>query len=274
LNCARANQIKPRKILKSGNRRGNKVASKTILLVAKNIGEYSKLTQNLQYFGYNILECQSGRQALERANATHPDFILAELDISDMDGIELCWMVRETSQVPLVPFVLLADSVAGEIQINGLRSGVDAFVLKTAPIREIITHVEALFKRFEQFQSQANPPAKSLSGTSPDFSILEILQVLNMSKKSGTLKIVGEDRLGRAGLLDGNLTWAETGLYEGEEALAEMIQWEPVQFEFEKDLIFTKLNIRRPTMEVILNCTTVLDENQNAQAKAAEPAPK
>lgn len=250
------------------------MASKTILFVAKNFETYSRLTHNLQYFGYNVLESQSGRQALEQANAAHPDFILAELDIADMDGIELCWMVRETSQVPLVPFILLADSVAGEIQINGLRSGVDAFLPKTAPIREIITHVEALFKRIEQFQSLVVAPKKSLTGISPDFTILEILQLLNMAKKSGTLKIAGTDRLGRVGLLDGNLTWAETGLYEGEDALAEMIQWEPVQFEFEKDLIFTKLNIRRPTMEVILNCTSVLDEKQNEQTKSTEAAVK
>lgn len=250
------------------------MASKTILIVVKKTDFCTKLTQNLQYFGYATLQCESGRQALERVNSNHPDFILAELEISDMDGIELCWMVRETSQAPLVPFILLADSIADEIRINGLRSGVDAFLLKSAPIREIITHVEALFKRVEQFQAQSPAPVKSLCGFSPDFSILEILQLLNISKKSGTLKIMGNEKMGRVGMLDGNLTWAEAGLYEGEDALAEIIQWDKVNFEFEKDLIFTKLNIHRPTMEVILGCTTALDEKNNTTGPESKTVAK
>ena len=242
------------------------MSPKSILIVAKKNDFYAKLIQNLQYFGYDTKECVTGREALELVNSSQPDFILAELEISNMDGIELCWMVRETSQYPLIPFILLVDSIAGEIKINGLRSGVDAFLLKTAPIREIVTHVEALFKRTEQFQSQSITPVKSLCGFSPDFSILEILQLLNMSKKSGTMKIVTENTLGRVGILDGNLTWAETGLYEGEDALSEIIQWEKLKFEFEKDLIFTKLNIHRPTMEVLLSCTTVIDEKMHSLA--------
>lgn len=233
---------------------------KQILFAINDPAFFKELIEKLQYFGFETNVCLKGREAIEYVNSNQPDMVLAELDLADRDGIELCWLIRETSRHPAIPFILLTNQIEGEIKINGLRSGVDAFIEKHAPTREIVTHIEALFKRVVQFKEDNPLPVKSLAGIFPDFSLLEILQLLNMSKKSGTLKVFSQKATGRIGLLDGNLTWAELNLYEGEDAVTELVGWKKASFEFEKDLIFTKKNITRPTMEVLLNCSNRLDE--------------
>jgi len=236
------------------------VNRRNILIVVNQLESYQKLARSLQKYGYHPYQCLSGEVALKYVNREPPDFILAEMNLADMEGIKLCWLVRETSKAPTIPFVLVTDTKDDEVKINGLRSGVDAFIKPNASARELITLIEALFKRMEQFQSQSTFPRKSLIGNIPDFSLLEIIQLLHLSKKTGVLTLFNEKNTGKIALIDGNLSWAEMKFYEGETAIVQMLEWKPARFEFERDVRFEKMNIQRSTMEVILNCTAILDE--------------
>lgn len=247
---------------------------KQILVVGASTEAFKEVEKNLTYFGYLTRKCATGRETIELVNSAPPDFILAEIELEDMDGIELCWLLRETSKEPGIPFILLTEKSDGEdaeIKINALRSGVDALISKKAPSRELITHIESLFKRMEQLHKQEQKPHYALSGFLADFSMLEVLQMLHMSKKSGTLRIVEESESGRIGFLDGNMNWAKLNLIEGEDAVSEMVLWQTGFFEFDKNLITNRLNIKRSTMEVILNCSTLLDEKKEAMNKNAIP---
>ena len=58
---------------------------------------------------YNVIEAENGEQAFELANREKPDLIISDIMMPQMDGIELCWMIRENSDIPLVPFIFLTS---------------------------------------------------------------------------------------------------------------------------------------------------------------------
>lgn len=233
---------------------------KKILLAINDSTISQRLISELTQYGYTVVHFQKGSKAIEFANSGLPDFMLAEIQLPDMDGIELCWIIRETSKVPDIPFMLLTDKDDPEIRINGFRSGADAFVVKPGSMREIVTRIETLIKRIDSSRKSSANIYHSLCGTIPDFSFMEILQILNTAKKSGTLTIKTTENVGKIGFLKGNLVWGEQDLLEGEAAIMEISQWNKAVFEFEKDLVFKKRNIHKPTMEIILNCCNLLDE--------------
>jgi CheY-like chemotaxis protein len=241
----------------------------------KNLIQSGTLAIYLQDDGYKTRECNTGKKALEYVDSPGPALILSDLSLTDMNGIELCWRIRETSRHPNIPFILLVENNDPEIRINGLRSGVDAFVRKNASRREILTYIEAILNRHKNYRRRPDATTPSLSAKMPDFTLIEILQILNLTHKTGTLRIVSAEETGEIGLQDGNLLWAKApGKSEGEAAIAEMVLLDNVIFEFDTNQVPEKANIQRPTMEIILTCCSLLDEKRLAMENKPMPSEK
>ncbi|MBN1352345.1 response regulator [candidate division KSB1 bacterium] len=235
---------------------------KQILLVTAEKSLTSRLVSGLTHYGYTVVHFETGSKGLEFANTSVPGFILADLQLPDMDGIELCWMIRETSKVPDIPFMLLTNSNDPEIRINGFRSGADAFMQQSGSIREIVTRIETLWRRIKPASKSQVTRYASLCGNLPDFSLMEVFQFLNMTRKSGTLTIESAENVGKIGIENGNLTWAEQDLLESENAIFEIALWQQGSFKFEKDILFAKKNISKSTMDIILSCCNLIDEKR------------
>jgi DNA-binding response OmpR family regulator len=246
-----------------------------IMIAMNNPIQSGTMAIYLQDDGYKTRECNSGKKVLEYINSLLPALILSDLTLTDMNGIELCWRIRETSRHPNVPFILLIENDDPEIRINGLRSGVDAFVRKNASRREILTNIEAILNRHKNYRRRPDATTPSLFAKMPDFTLIEILQILNLTHKSGTLRIMSEKETGEIGLQDGKLLWANApGKSEGEAAIAEMVLLDNISFEFDTNQVQEKANIQRPTMEIILTCCSLLDEKRLAMENKPIPPEK
>lgn len=246
-----------------------------VIIAMKNPIQSGTMAIYLQDDGYKTRECSTGKKALELVDSLIPTLILSELALTDMNGIELCWRIRKTSQHPHIPFILLLENDDTEIRINGLRSGVDAFILKNASRREILTNIEAILNRHINHRRQSGAKAPSLSAKMPDFTLIEILQILNLTHKTGTLKIISDEGTGEIGIRDGNLHWAESSAKsEGEAAIAELVLLDNTVFEFDTNRVQAKTNIQRPTMEIILTCCSLLDEKRLAIKKMSSSSGK
>jgi len=244
------------------------VTQEKIFIVTASESYFKQLAQQLEKYGYPTRRCETGQAALECIEEQKPRLILAELNLPEPpNGIELCWQIREMSQFPAIPFILLTDTKDDEIRINGLRSGVDSFVHPDISGRELITYIEALLKRFDQIYRQAQIFQKPLTGHFPEFTFLEILQLLHNSQKTGLLTIDFSRQTGKIGFTEGKITGAEVATSAGEDALAVMVNWANAYFQFEPEQRYPDHNMQRGTMEVILKCGSYLDE-QEVEVKA------
>jgi two-component system, OmpR family, KDP operon response regulator KdpE len=94
--------------------------------------------------GYEVKSASDGESALNLALDWIPDLIVTDLSMPGMTGIELCRLVRERSQVPIIVL-----SVRGEekTKIEALDAGADDYVTKPFSVNELLARVRANLRR-------------------------------------------------------------------------------------------------------------------------------
>lgn len=85
-----------------------------------------------------------GAEALRMAEEREPDLLVLDINMPEMDGLELCRKLRQTSEVP----ILFLSSRDDEIdRILGLELGADDYVTKPFSPRELVARINAILKR-------------------------------------------------------------------------------------------------------------------------------
>jgi len=237
-----------------------------ILIVDDNPNVLKLLNISLSKAGYEIVEAENGEVAFEVANKEIPDLIISDIMMPQMDGIELCWMIRENSKVPLVPFIFLTSFDDSEMEIRGFRAGADEYLNKPIDRKELLERVAELLDRTQKLKTieDKTDTKKSFAGELKDLSIVELVQMLNLNKKSGVLKIEGKGS-GEIYLQGGQLIGAKSGDQEGEEAIYELVTYEKGTFNFEVSDEEFPNNIKSGTMNVIMEACRIMDESRHGE---------
>jgi two-component system OmpR family response regulator len=107
-----------------------------------------RITDVLEYAlkaeGYEVQTAQRGREAIQLAKRSAPGLIVLDVGLPDIDGFEVCRMVRTFSEVP----VLFLTSRADEIdRVVGLEIGGDDYVVKPFSPRELLARIKAILRR-------------------------------------------------------------------------------------------------------------------------------
>jgi response regulator RpfG family c-di-GMP phosphodiesterase len=241
--------------------------SHKILIVDDNPSVLKLLNISLSKAGYNIVEADNGETAFEVANREYPDLIISDIMMPQMDGIELCWMIRENSKVPLVPFIFLTSFDDSEMEIRGFRAGADEYLSKPIDRKELLERVADLLKRtgkLKTYEDTSNKK-KGFSGDLNELSIVELVQMLNLNKKSGILIIDSDTIKGEIYLREGQLVGAKTLNNEGEKAVYDLAALEKGAFNFELSDEKYDHNINNSTMNVIMEACRIMDEKRHSE---------
>ena len=94
--------------------------------------------------GYDVRAAADGLSALDTFNEWHPDLVITDLGMPNMDGIELCRRLRAISQVPII---VLSAKGEEQTKVEALDTGTDDFVTKPFGIDELLARVRASLRR-------------------------------------------------------------------------------------------------------------------------------
>jgi two-component system, sensor histidine kinase len=112
----------------------------------------SKMLRNA---GFRVLEAATGAEALECARATHPDLIVLDIRLPDIDGMEVCRRLKtDTDTASSLILHTSATFASIDLKVRGLDLGGDGFLAQPFTSQELIATVKALLrlKRVEEFQ--------------------------------------------------------------------------------------------------------------------------
>ncbi len=98
----------------------------------------------LRQAGFETLEADNGRLALETAKSAHPDLIILDLMLPERDGWEVCREVRAWGSTPII--MLTARDAEAE-KLLGFALGADDYVTKPFQPRELVARARAVLKR-------------------------------------------------------------------------------------------------------------------------------
>jgi two-component system OmpR family response regulator len=98
----------------------------------------------LEADGYEVQTAQRGREAAEIARRSSPGLIVLDVGLPDIDGFEVCRMVRTFSQVPVIFLTSRSDEID---RVVGLEIGGDDYVVKPFSPRELLARIKAIRRR-------------------------------------------------------------------------------------------------------------------------------
>jgi len=115
-----------------------------ILVVEDDTSLRETLAYNLSRQEYSVQAVGDGLTALEAARKTHPDLVLLDLMLPGMDGFEVCRILRQEMNIPILILTARDDEID---RVIGLEIGADDYITKPFSMRELMARVKAHLRR-------------------------------------------------------------------------------------------------------------------------------
>jgi CheY-like chemotaxis protein len=183
--------------------------------------------------GYRVFTAGDGAAALNLALAENPDLIIADITMPGLDGWELCSQIRSNPFTSFIPFIFLTVRNQAPDRIRGLQMGADDYLTKPFAMEELKARVNLIFQRMLKTQEAVLLRRRNtLSGTTRDMGLSDLIQMFAANQKTGLLKIsrVGKPT-GRIAFSAGQVIRVELGAARGQKALFRLLDWPDAQFE-------------------------------------------
>jgi two-component system KDP operon response regulator KdpE len=132
-----------------------------VLVVDDELPMRRALGIGLRARGYEVDLAENGAQGLELAARHHPDVVILDLGLPDMDGVDVAHALRGWTNVPII--VLSARESEG-VKVAALDAGADDYVTKPFGMDELLARLRAALRR-------AAPAEEAPVVTTPDFTI-------------------------------------------------------------------------------------------------------
>jgi two-component system, OmpR family, response regulator len=102
------------------------------------------LSAGLRFEGFAVEVAATGTEALHKARTTHPDLLLLDIMLPDIDGTEVCRRLRDSGDKVPVLFLTARDDT--EDKVAGLTIG-DDYVTKPFSLSEVVARIRAVLRR-------------------------------------------------------------------------------------------------------------------------------
>jgi DNA-binding response OmpR family regulator len=96
--------------------------------------------------GYEVITADNGRTALDMIDTKHPDLVILDVMMPQMDGLEVCRRVRQAMDIPII--ILSAKGETAD-KVLGLELGADDYLPKPFEPSELLARVKAVLRRTE-----------------------------------------------------------------------------------------------------------------------------
>ena len=103
---------------------------KSVLIVEDNEHQRNIYASILRLSGYEIVEAESGAEAIEKAAAAKPHLILLDLALPDMNGIDVARSIKRNQRSAHIPIIVCSAFSTGEEKEDSLSAGVVDYLQK------------------------------------------------------------------------------------------------------------------------------------------------
>lgn len=132
----------------------------TVLAVEDDPAIRNLISTTLETHDYRHLPAENGKEALSALTASHPDILLLDLGLPDMDGIEVIKKTRLFSNLPII--IISARSEESD-KVEALDAGADDYLTKPFSVEELLARIRATARRLSALPA-CEPAAEFVNG--------------------------------------------------------------------------------------------------------------
>ncbi|MBX7197540.1 MAG: DUF4388 domain-containing protein, partial [Sandaracinaceae bacterium] len=239
------------------------MAKKSLLLVDGDVRSLRVLEVSLRKAGYNLTTCGTARDALETLEYAQPDLILSDTRLPAMDGFALVEALRKNSDWAAIPIMFLSSDTSVESKVRGLQLGVEDYLTKPIYTKEILARIHLALNRRERdsfARGRASLSKTRFTGSLEDMGLVDLLQTIDVSRKSGVLDLRGPLGHGTITFREGQILDAELGRIHGERAVYRLLLWSEGDFDIEFRPVRSEAHIQTPTTGLLMEGMRRVDE--------------
>ena len=115
----------------------------------------------LRRAGYEVIVAHDGQMALDRWQSEHPDFIVLDLNLPKLSGLEVCQRIRAEADTPIL---ILSVRDEDDDVVNGLKAGADDYIVKPFSPRQLVARVDTVLRRSGDSRASRAGPDRFSAG--------------------------------------------------------------------------------------------------------------
>jgi two-component system, cell cycle response regulator len=215
------------------------------------------LRQLLQPHGFTVLECGDGEQALRQALEGRPWLVLADVDMPEMDGVEMCRRFRADLRLRAIPLVFISGYDDYEQRRRGLEAGADEYLPKLLPVRELLMRIHLALQR------AVDAVGWRSAGIAGDLDVIGpvgALQMCHLGRLTGVFEVRRAEGAAEIRFREGEVVGARCGGAADADAVFQFLGWTEGRFEFRLDDPGPGAPLEQGVSELVLEGCRRLDE--------------
>jgi DNA-binding response OmpR family regulator len=123
----------------------------TILLVEDDDDMRTYICYELKKI-YHIIEARNGREAIFILRSKEPELIITDVMMPELNGIELCKLVKENAETCHIPVIMLTANSDMEHRLEGLETGADSYITKPFHASYLLIQIKKLLEKHEKLR--------------------------------------------------------------------------------------------------------------------------
>ena len=202
---------------------------KQTVLIVDDDPELLQLLQTELSQEFHVLSASSGEEGLVNMLLHKPDILISDINMPDLNGWELCYILRHIPSVRATPIVFLTSRSELPDRIKSLRLGADDFIAKPFTMDRLVSRLRAILGRMKSRR-------QVVSGLSVELEInsllIDLLEYLRATRRSGIIEFSRIDQSGQMTLHNGILTEVQFEETHGVKALRRMLRVDSGEISF------------------------------------------
>jgi PleD family two-component response regulator len=164
-------------------------AKPKLLIIEDDLDLADMLTAYFRVEGYEVVAVNRGEEGVQVSKTTHPDLILLDVRLPDIDGVEVVDRLHGVHKAADIPIIFLTDKLDLIDDLRGLELGVDGYITKPFDVQDLRLRVRNVLRRVSQ-DTLTNPVTGLPEGKLVDDHLRQYLQ-----KPEWTALIISLDNL-------------------------------------------------------------------------------
>lgn len=237
------------------------MARQNLLIVDGDARNRRVLEVSLRKAGFSITPAESAEEALEFLQHAEPDLIISDTRLPSRDGFDFCMEVKGNPDWKAIPFIFLTSEKSIEDKVRGLELGVEDYLTKPIYIKEITTRVTMLLQRKQHERLEKKDAARTkFSGQLADMAVVDLVQTIEISRKTGTISLSTELGEATVWFRDGHIIDAEMGRLQGDAAIYRLLGLSEGHFDVEFKPVNRHQVIKESTQAILMEGMRRVDE--------------
>jgi two-component system, OmpR family, phosphate regulon response regulator PhoB len=127
---------------------------KKILIVDDEADVTDLVSYHLKAKGYQVQTLNNPNGSLSAARSFTPDLVILDVMMPDLNGVQICRLLRADPQLKNVPVIFLTAKAEESDRIQGLETGADDYICKPFSTKELVLRVQSILRRVSEGPSE------------------------------------------------------------------------------------------------------------------------